>query len=328
MTDHLWRVLNKFEPLRTAEKESRLRLGQAPYVDDASFDRGFAKDVRHHLLECMQACPAMRGITVQFVHGGNLRCDLILSPEEQRVRVHDKWLTEPDAKEGLSLPQGYGHSVSLPVLVVMELFTQILGQIPDERFDDDGISTTADQKRKCQKYKIYSQLMEHPRNVPPPVPRVSTVRLQWDPALMAQGMQIPINLGGGRTLLVRGIQPGSPTLGESQASLVSTTRAAGAQVRPAAMPPCNAGQSSAHGPAHRRNPTAGPAAGGQKKDSDVVSGMCPLNTSCHTFPSQNEHGTDFEYRLWGGAPNPSDRGTASRGQHSTAGVVFRPWRRP
>lgn len=160
VTPELWRILTKFEPLRTAQEEARERLILAPRVYEFGFINDFAKDVRRLLVGCMQACGATRGLTVEFVQGGSLRLDLITATPG-KVLVHDKWLWGSSAEAELALPPGYNRRHTLPSLAVRKLFTQLIRSLPADYFKDHDTTMTIETKRECEESKVHCLLSDN-----------------------------------------------------------------------------------------------------------------------------------------------------------------------
>ncbi|KAK7429426.1 hypothetical protein QQZ08_004018 [Neonectria magnoliae] len=178
-----WAVLEKFNLVRTADQEQRRRFLSA---EAATVPRQtFAEDVVRLLRASLQGCTQTSEIAVQFVRAEQLSLHTFYIEAEQLVKFHEKWLNKDASLQELGLPQNL---VEGDVLfhVIKRLFSEVLDEVPDDRFDyDENPSNVWHKKRvlSCAEQRLldYGRIRNRlALTVGMATQRTSRMTLQWD----------------------------------------------------------------------------------------------------------------------------------------------------
>ncbi|KAH7133706.1 hypothetical protein EDB81DRAFT_805007 [Dactylonectria macrodidyma] len=129
-----WEVLQKFGLVRTADQEQRRRFLSAEIAIVPQ--QSYAEEVVRLLRASLRGCAQTSETTVQFVRAGQLSLHTFYVEAEKLFKIHEKWLSREASIQELGLPQ---HLVEADVLfhVIKRLFSEVLDEVPDDRFDYD-----------------------------------------------------------------------------------------------------------------------------------------------------------------------------------------------
>ncbi|KAF7562022.1 hypothetical protein G7046_g2127 [Stylonectria norvegica] len=129
-----WSLLERDKGIRTAEQEQKCRFLAAESISVP--DSPFATEIDRLIRACMQGCPQMAEMTVQFIKAGQLCLHTYFLEEEEVFEVHERWLNYTEVTEELGLRSDLDE---LDVLFhgVKRLFGDMLQQISTDNFDGD-----------------------------------------------------------------------------------------------------------------------------------------------------------------------------------------------
>ncbi|KAK4226536.1 hypothetical protein QBC38DRAFT_444573 [Podospora fimiseda] len=133
-----WKVLRRYDLVRTTAEEERRRFMNAQPVASQVFGTDFAGLICRLLSACLRSCPVTEKVNVRFVRAGKLKLKSYLSKPETdsgTLTVHEQWLTYEDALKELGLPEDESNINDGVFHAVKTLFEDALAQIPDERFE-------------------------------------------------------------------------------------------------------------------------------------------------------------------------------------------------
>ncbi|KAH6988526.1 hypothetical protein EDB80DRAFT_730218 [Ilyonectria destructans] len=140
-----WAVLERFDLVRTADQEQRRRFLIA---EVATVPRQkFAEEVMRLLRASLQGCAQTSEIAVQFVRAEQLSLHTFYVEAEQLSKIHKKWLNKDASTQELGLPQNLAEGDVL-FHVIKRLFSEILDQVPDDRFDHNENHSNVWQKKR------------------------------------------------------------------------------------------------------------------------------------------------------------------------------------
>lgn len=129
LTDAYWKVLKRFNFVRTADDEQRKRfLNSTPALVPGD---AFPHDVNRLLQTCLRGCTQTARIVLQFVVAGQLEMDTYYVESENVFKVHDKWLVKENIMEELGLAD---HVAEIDIVfhVVQRLFSELMDQLPEK----------------------------------------------------------------------------------------------------------------------------------------------------------------------------------------------------
>lgn len=145
MPNTYWAVLERFDLVRTADQEQRRRflIAEAAIVPR----QRFAEEVVRLLRASLQGCAQTSEITIQFVRAEQLSLHTFYVEAEKLSKIHEKWLSKDASTQELGLPQNLPE-VDVLFHVIKRLFSEILDEVPEDRFDNDENHSSAWQKKR------------------------------------------------------------------------------------------------------------------------------------------------------------------------------------
>ncbi|KPM37803.1 hypothetical protein AK830_g8751 [Neonectria ditissima] len=178
-----WAVLEKFNLVRTADQEQRRRFLSAEVATVPHQE--FAEEAVRLLRASLRGCTQTSAIAVQFVRAEELSLDKFYVEAEQVFKIHEKWLSKDSSIEELGLPQNLAERDVL-FRVIKQLLSEILDEVPDDRFGYGENHTNACHKKgvlSCAEQRLLDySMIRNSFALTAEIETQSTSRmtLQWD----------------------------------------------------------------------------------------------------------------------------------------------------
>lgn len=160
LTTELWKTLEQYSLVHTAEKEAQRCYKAAPVV--LVPDTTFATSMNRLLRACIRACPQTTAMQVEFVDAGQIHLDLFVSKTKPLVRIHKRWLAIDAAIAELGLVGAVVEADTI-LVTVKRLFADILEHLPPEEFQQQDSLRLPDSLMKQERHRAEQRLANYPK---------------------------------------------------------------------------------------------------------------------------------------------------------------------